>query len=42
MKIFQKLSSLALAALVITSCGNPAKMAEKAEQADCEIGKDYN
>lgn len=31
MKIFQKLSSLALAALVITSCGNPAKMAEKAE-----------
>lgn len=31
MKIFQRLSSLALAALVITSCGNPAKMAEKAE-----------
>ncbi|MBO7248981.1 MAG: hypothetical protein J6U88_02735 [Bacteroidales bacterium] len=31
MKIFQKLSSLALAALVITSCGNPAKMAEQAE-----------
>ncbi|MBR2297366.1 MAG: hypothetical protein IKA45_00600 [Bacteroidales bacterium] len=31
MKIFQKLSTLAFAAMVITSCGNPAKMAEKAE-----------
>lgn len=31
MKILTKLSSLALAAMVITSCGNPAKMAEKAE-----------
>lgn len=30
-KVFQKISSLALAAIVITSCGNPAKMAEKAE-----------
>ena len=31
MKILKRLSSLALAALVITSCGNPSKMAEKAE-----------
>lgn len=31
MKIFQKLTSLAFAAMVIASCSNPAKMAEQAE-----------
>ena len=31
MKIFQKLTSLAFAAMVIASCSNPAKLAEQAE-----------
>ncbi len=31
-RLFQKVLSLALIAMIVPSCGNPAKMAEKAEQ----------
>lgn len=37
-RLFQKVLSLALIAMIVPSCGNPAKMAEKAEQlsVQCE------